>query len=690
MRKLPMLDRRRLTIAGIVLAVILFVALNTFGSLALRGERLDLTDNRQFTLSPGTLQLLAKIDEPITLRFYASRALRDANPFLGSYADRVHDMLHTYADAARGRITVEYIDPEPFSTEEDRAVGFGLDSIPLEGGASSGYLGIAGTNSTDDVDVLPVLAPEREAFLEYDLTRLVNNLAHPDKPVVALLSSLPVNGDPALQDRPWTVMQELGQFFDVRVLGGEIDKIADDVQALMLVHPQGLSEKTLYAIDQFVLRGGKALVFVDPDSEAEAMRQSQSGMPAETSSNLDKLFQAWGVDYSPDIIVGDPQAARQVSYPSGGREQIVDYLPWLSLDRTRLAADDVITAELNRVNLATAGALAPHAGASTSFVPLIRSSGDAMPIEADKVRMFPDPLALLRDYKAGGKELVMAAHVSGPVKSAFGDKPPEGVDATGQLTESAGPAQLVIVADTDLLDDRNWLSNQNMMGQQVDGPAGRQCQSRGQRAGLSRRQRCADGPARPRGHGAAVHDRGRDPARERERVPGQGAGAAAAAGRAAGQAEFAQGLRERGHQPARRCPAQGDRGLPDPAARYQARVARRAAGVAQGHRAAARPDPAVEHRRRAGSGGGAGDRRGRGPARSAIAAASTKRTPEQRGRPMSPKSFAVLAGATALSLGLAAWAVVDRDVPVVAAPASQALFPGLLDHVNDVREPSSW
>ena len=470
MRKLPMLDRRRLTIAGIVLAVILFVALNTFGSLALRGERLDLTDNRQFTLSPGTLQLLAKIDEPITLRFYASRALRDANPFLGSYADRVHDMLHTYADAARGRITVEYIDPEPFSTEEDRAVGFGLNSIPLEGGASSGYLGIAGTNSTDDVDVLPVLAPEREAFLEYDLTRLVNNLAHPDKPVVALLSSLPVNGDPALQDRPWAVMQELGQFFDVRVLGGEIDKIADDVQALMLVHPQGLSEKTLYAIDQFVLRGGKALVFVDPDSEAEAMRQSTVRHARGDLLESRQAVPGLGRRLFARPIVGDPQAARQVSYPSGGREQIVDYLPWLSLDRTRLAADDVITAELNRVNLATAGALAPHAGASTSFVPLIRSSADAMQIEADKVRMFPDPLALLRDYKAGGKELVMAAHVSGPVKSAFGDKPPEGVDATGQLKESAGPAQLVIVADTDLLDDRNWMSNQNMMGQQVTVP----------------------------------------------------------------------------------------------------------------------------------------------------------------------------------------------------------------------------
>ncbi len=465
------IDRRRLTIAGIVLAVILFVALNTFGSLALRGWQLDLTENRQFTLSPGTVQLLGEVKEPITLRLYASRALRSSNPFLGSYADRVHDMLHTYADAAHGRITVEYIDPEPFSPEEDRAVGFGLDPIPLDNGASSGYLGIAGTNSTDDVDVLPVLSPDREPFLEYDLTRMVNNLAHPDKPVVALLSSLPVDGDPAMRGQPWQVMQELRQFFDVRVLGGDIGKIDDDVAALMLVQPQGLSDQTLYAIDQFVLRGGKALVFVDPDSEAQAIRQSQGGMPGDTASNLPKLFQAWGVDYTPDTVVGDPQAARQVSYPSRGREQIVDYLPWLSLDRSHLAADDVITAELNRINVATAGALAAHAGASTSFVPLLRSSPDAMAIEADKVRMFPDPLALLRDYKPGGKELVLAAHVSGPIKSAFGDKPPEGVAATGtHLTESAAPAQLVIVADTDLLDDRNWLSSQSMMGQSVAVP----------------------------------------------------------------------------------------------------------------------------------------------------------------------------------------------------------------------------
>lgn len=462
------LDRHQLTIAGIVLAVVLFVALNVYGSIALRGWRLDLTENRQFTLSSGTEQLLEKVEEPITLRFYASRALRDANPFLGSYADRVHDLLRTYAEASNGRIVVEYLDPEPFSPEEDRAVGFGLEPLSLEGGTSAGYLGIAGTNSTDDVDVLPVLSPEREPFLEYDLTRMVNNLAHPDKPVVALVAGLPLNADPAMQYQPWQVMQELSQFFDVRQQEGDIDRFAEDVDALLLVHPQALSEKTVYAIDQFVMRGGKVLVFVDPHAEAQAIRQRQPGMPGDTFSNLEKLFPAWGIEFDPDRIVGDPSAARQVVFPSGGREQVVDYLPWLSLDRGHLAEGEVVTAELNRINLGTAGALAPSEGAATTFTPLIRSSREAMEISAEKVRLYPDPMALIRDFKPGDQELVLAARVSGTLKSAFGDKAPEDVTAEPpHLAEAKSPAQLIVVADTDLLDDRNWLSS---LGQQVSVP----------------------------------------------------------------------------------------------------------------------------------------------------------------------------------------------------------------------------
>ena len=458
-------DRHKLTIVGIVLAVVLFVALNVYGSLSLRGSRLDLTENRQFTLSSGTEQLLAKVEEPLTLRFYASRALRDANPFLGSYADRVHDMLRTYAEASNGKILVEYIDPEPFSPEEDRAVGFGLEPVSLEGGAITGYFGIAGTNSTDDVDVLPMLSPERETFLEYDLTRMVSNLASPDKPVVAMVTGLPLNADPTAQYRPWQVMQELDQFFDIRMETGDIDRFAPDVDALVLVHPQALSEKTIYAIDQFVMRGGKVLVFVDPQSEAQAMRQQPGMEVADTFSNLEKLLPAWGVDYDPEVVVGDPQTARQVGFTSGGREQVVNYLPWLSLDHSRLAADDVITSELNVVNLGTAGALAAREGATTSFTPLIRTSPDAMAIPAEEVRRYPDPMALIRDFKPRGKELVLAARIAGPLKSAFGDQPPQDVvHEPAHLAEAQSPAQIIVVADTDLLDNRTWL---NMLGDQV-------------------------------------------------------------------------------------------------------------------------------------------------------------------------------------------------------------------------------
>jgi ABC-type uncharacterized transport system involved in gliding motility auxiliary subunit len=462
------IDRRTLAVIGIALAIVCFFALNTYGSLDLRRLRLDLTQNEQFTLAPSTRRMLGAIEEPVTLRLYVSQAVRAANPFLASYADRVHDKLKAFADAANGQVTVEYVDPEPFSPEEDRAVGFGLEPIPLDNQGMAGYLGLAGTNSTDDVDVLPILSPEREAFLDYDLTRLVYNLAHPEKPVVAMLSGLPLSGDPASQYEPWQVMQELGQFFDIRQLGGDIARIDDDVRILMLVQPQELSDKTLYAIDQFVLRGGRALVFVDPHSEALAMRQQQPGGPANTASDLPRLFERWGIELVPDKVVGDRRLARQVSYPSGNREQIIDYLPWLSLDDQALGAGEVVTAELDRLNLGTVGILKAREGSTTTFTPILQSTPQAMAIDADRVRLYPDPFAILRDYKPGNEPLVMAARVSGPVTSAFEAKP-EGAEGE-QLKEAKEPVQVMVVADTDLLDDRTWLATQSMLGQRMQVP----------------------------------------------------------------------------------------------------------------------------------------------------------------------------------------------------------------------------
>lgn len=465
------MDRRTLSIAGIVLAIVLFVALNTWGSLALRPVRADLTENRQFTLSTGTLELLADMEEPVTLRLYVSGALRDANPFLATYADRVKDTLDAYASASRGLLTLQLVDPEPFSVEEDRAVGFGLQAIGLESGQTA-YFGLAGSNSTDDVAVLPVLSPERERFLEYDLTRLVYDLANPDKPVVAMVSSLPLTGDPSNQYRPWRVYEELSQFFDIRFVGGELSEIDPEARLLVVVQPQDLPARTLFAIDQFVLKGGRALVFVDPHSEAAAARQQRPGA-VPTSSDLIPLLGAWGVELVPDKVIGDPIGARQVQFPVGGQQQIIEYLPWIAVTESGLSRDEPITADLRTVNLASPGWLKGVEGATTTLVPLITSSADAQAIEGDAVRLIPDPIALIRDYQRGGVPMVMAARLGGPAKSAYPDALPEDVEAPAErLLESASPIDVVVVADTDLLDDRSWVVTQSMFGQPVDIPVG--------------------------------------------------------------------------------------------------------------------------------------------------------------------------------------------------------------------------
>ncbi|MDW8342031.1 MAG: Gldg family protein [Geminicoccaceae bacterium] len=461
-----MTDRRTLAILGLLLTAVLLVATTAWATLTLRGFKLDLTEKSQYTLSKPTLDLLANMKEPITLRLYVSRGVREANPLLASYADRVRDLLKAYVVASNGKITLELVDPEPFSVEEDRAVGFGLQAIALEGG-QTGYLGIAGTNGTDDVDVIPLLSPERERFLEYDLTRLVYNLANPEKPVVALISGLPMTGDPVNQFRSWQVYEQLRQFFTIRYMAGDIEKFDADVQIVMLVHPNRLSDKTLFAIDQFVLRGGKLLAFLDPHSEAAAMRSRVPPVGAQTSS-LGKLLEAWGVEIVADRFVADRRAARQVQYPAGGRQQIVDYLAWLAYDRSAFNRADPITAELNRLTFMTAGAIRKREGATIELVPLVRSSPESALVETAKVAAFPDPFSLLRGFKPEGEQHLLAARLTGTLKSAWPDQLPEGVgEPAERLRESKAPAAIVLVADTDLLEDRAWLASQALLGQQV-------------------------------------------------------------------------------------------------------------------------------------------------------------------------------------------------------------------------------
>jgi ABC-type uncharacterized transport system involved in gliding motility auxiliary subunit len=473
------MNRTTLTVVGIALAIICFFAVNLFASAQLGPARLDLTESGIYTLSDGTQALLGEVEEPIRLRLYSSRPLLDAIPGLKPYAAEVREMLDSYVKLSRDRISLEVIDPEPFSPEEDRAAAFGLRGIPYDSTGTRGYFGLVGTNSTDDVSSLPFLGPERAPFLEYDLTRLVYDLAHPEKPVLAVLDGVGMAGGPQSGYRPWILYSQIGQFFDIRLMAGDIDRIADDVKALLVVHPAGLSDKTQFAVDQFVLRGGPTMVFVDPLAEAR-QRNAQMGMPPEdTASNLDRLMQAWGVKMEANKVVGDAQAAMRVQAQSGGRAVIAQYLPWLDLAQSAVARDDAITSQLEVLRLFSAGALKPAEGATTQLKPLVETSVDSMLIDGEKLQFFPDPVALMREFKPSGERFVVAARVSGPAKTAFPDGPPKAAaePAEGAAAETAGeagetktepaplaqsaqPINVIVVADVDMLADDAWLNVQ--------------------------------------------------------------------------------------------------------------------------------------------------------------------------------------------------------------------------------------
>jgi ABC-type uncharacterized transport system involved in gliding motility auxiliary subunit len=481
-------------------AFILFVAVNVIAEQTLRGTRIDLTARHLYTLAPGSKTVLAKIDEPITLRFYYTPRLGEAAPPYGIYAERVREMLEQYAALAAGKIKLEFIDPEPFSAEEDRAVAFGLQGVPLAQGGDQVYFGLAATNATDDQQTIGFFQPERERFLEYDLTKLIYSLAFPKKTVVGLISSLPLQGDfmAAMRGQPlqpYTIYEQMRQLYEIRDLQPNIDRVPDGVDVLMLVHPQKLEDKTLYAIDQFVLKGGKALVFVDPYSEAEAAKSNpQTQMaagPEANASNLPKLFSAWGLEMIPDKVAGDRQDARRVNAGSSASPHAVDYVAWLALDADNVDRDDPITGDLTQLNFASAGILQPKDGAKTKFTPLIFTTPQSEEIPAEKIQGFPDLEGLLNDFKASGKALTLAARITGPAETAFPDGPPKPpaepkpAPATdpapadkdkaadplpAQVKSATQPINVIAVADTDMLSDRFWVDVQDFVGQRIAVP----------------------------------------------------------------------------------------------------------------------------------------------------------------------------------------------------------------------------
>ncbi|MBS0416523.1 MAG: Gldg family protein [Proteobacteria bacterium] len=472
-----MTNRSTLGGGALLALALLLIGLTVLFDHALRGWRVDLTANHLYTTAPGTDRILKSLKEPINLYFFYSEKPASQIPDIANYGVRVREFLEEIVARSGGKVQLHKVDPQPFSEDEDRASELGVRGRPLDAAGNQLYFGLAGTNSTDGKQAIEFFDPKKEEFLEYDVVKLIYQLATPKKPVVGWLSSLPMaNGfDPQTgqMKEPWAIYTQAQQLFDLRTVEAGSGKVDPDLTLLVIVHPKNLSPAMQFAIDQYALKGGHVLMFVDPLAEADQAgadpQNPMAAMQADKSSQPGPLLAAWGVQFDPKQVVADRGHALQVSTRQS--ESPVLHLGILGLDNTDFTAGDVITAGLSNVNVATAGSLTQVKGSSVKFEPLLTSSTDAALLPTDRFKMLFDPNSLRDGFKPTGQKYVMGARIIGNVKTAFPNGPPTGVTLpAGQtaLKESAKPLNLVVYADTDMLTDYLWVHAQSVFGQRVD------------------------------------------------------------------------------------------------------------------------------------------------------------------------------------------------------------------------------
>lgn len=489
------LNSSTLAWGALAFAAIILLSVNLISSISLREWQADLTEGQVFTITDGTREVVGNIDEPINVRVYFSKRLGEIAPGQARYFERIRTLLESYRDLSGGKLQISYLDPEPFSDAEDRAVAAGLRGLRLNAEGELGYFGLVATNSTDNQETIPFFSPDRSRFLEYDITKLVNTLANPKKRVVGLITALPINGGEIPMNKqqtpPWLIMNQLDEFFDVRMLDQKLASVPSDVDVLMIAAPYDLTEQAAYAIDQYMLGGGKALVFVDPHAEASHMHTL--GSKKEGIAELKKLLNAWGLDMDDGKVAADIAHARRVQFGQAGGP-VTDYVAWLVLDQRNIDQDDVLSVGLETLNLASPGYLKRMKDAGPTVTPLLRTSPQAMVVDVSQVGRAADPIALLRNYKPRGNALALAARVSGPAQSAFPDGAPGSKkadtdketqdDTSKEATPSdkasktdaaddtpahlaSGTVNAIVIADTDLMADQFWVDRRQLLGQQV-------------------------------------------------------------------------------------------------------------------------------------------------------------------------------------------------------------------------------
>ncbi len=512
--------------AGLVVIAVALVFAVAIISL-LPGWRIDLTEDNLYSLSDGTRNIVASLEHPIELMFFYSDSAIEDLPQIRSYGTRVQELLREIVIASNGRLSMSVIDPEPFSEDEDLATQYGVQAVPVNQGGEAIYFGLVVIQTDADgggpvvvpvLETMPLIRPDQEQFLEYEFLKLITRVGNPDLPVVGLLTELDIDGgfNPIMGQAtpPWMVMDFIRQLYEVRRVDIAADDIDVDIDLLMIVHPQDLSQQMLYAIDQHVMRGGKTMVFLDPSADSMVTRSPQGNLiPAGMSSDLPGLLAAWGIAYASDKVLTDSDLALRVRM--GQNQQPEAHLGMLGVHRENLAGDDIITNRLETINFSSTGAIASAENANTVFEPLIQSSTNAMLMDAGFLEDVSDPSILFDEFVSAQQSFVIAARVSGVIDSAFPDGRPvveeadvEAVEETDvensevdesdsaeateadastgvdedpgaereespvaeHIASSNGEVNIVIFADTDMLSDRLWVQVAQFLGQRIPQP----------------------------------------------------------------------------------------------------------------------------------------------------------------------------------------------------------------------------
>jgi ABC-type uncharacterized transport system involved in gliding motility auxiliary subunit len=489
-------------LAGIAVATVLSVAIIT----SLPGWRIDLTEDKLYSLSDGTRNIVSNLQTPIELMFFYSESATEDIPQIRTYGTRVQELLKEIVLASNGRLRLNVIDPEPFSEDEDLATQFGIQVVPVTQGGQAIYFGLVVAQEESAVqnpalgraaETMPLIRPDQEQFLEYEFMKLVSKVNNPDLQVVGLLTELDIDGgfDPVAGQatQQWMIMDFIRQLYAVQRVDKAATEIDEEIDILMIVHPQGLSDQMLYAIDQFVMRGGKTMLFLDPNADSMVSRTQQGNLiPAGMSSELPGLLEAWGIDFPSDKVLTDNELALRVSMGQGQRP--IAHLGMLGVQRNFLTQNDIVTSRLETINMSSPGVIRQAQGASTRFEPLMVSSSDSMLMDVGLLEDVTDPSILFDEFVSEGISHTIAARISGVIETAFPDgRPINEVAATDEevvaaeeeindavaaeeesisehLSSSNSEVNILVFADTDMLGDRMWVQVGQFLGQRIPRP----------------------------------------------------------------------------------------------------------------------------------------------------------------------------------------------------------------------------